>query len=216
MKKIKINLALILLILICNVSYAQHSDVEHMYFDAKSLTSIDLRSKKLMGTSYINEEFLPAKISNNEIFNLIRYNAYLDEMEVEIGGKAFYLPKTTIYSINFVGSNKEYLIANYNESGIEKRGFFVLLTSGDNVTLLKQEKIKLYEEVPAKLGFTQYEPPKLGRLKDKYFIGYKNNTTVELPKKKKDFLVRAPSPLALIRKTLSRDAFLVNPEAKFK
>ncbi len=41
--------------------------------------------------------------------------------------------------------------------------------------------------MPAKLGFTRYEPPKLGRLKDEIYIA-KNNEAIELPKKKKDIL----------------------------
>ncbi|REE83251.1 hypothetical protein BX611_0538 [Lutibacter oceani] len=183
-----IKLISVTFILFCTIGFSQNSDVEHIYTNATSLTSVDLTSKKLVGSSYIDVDFRPAKVSNSEAIYLIRYNAYLDEMEIEISGKAYYLPKSNNYTVTFEGVNKVYQLSNYDEKGTQKKGFFMVLTSGDNISLLKQEKIKLYEEVPAKLGFTRYEPPKLSRVKDKYFIGYKNKTTVELPKKKKDFL----------------------------
>ncbi len=68
------------------------------------------------------------------------------------------------------------------------KGFFVVQYIGTELSLFLKEKIKLYDEVPPKAGFSQYEPPKLGRVKDKLFIGYGDNTAIELPNKKKDVL----------------------------
>ena len=149
--------------------------------------NIDSPSREVIGSSYVNENFLSGTISNREMVYSMRYNAYRDEMEIELQGKPFYLPKTNNYSINFDIINKEYQLLDYAENGESKKGFFVVLDKNDKTQLLIKESIKLYKEVPAKLGFTRYEPPKLGRLKDEIYIA-KNNEAIKLPTKKKDIL----------------------------
>lgn len=189
MKKYNFNYLLFSLLLLMSVTnYSQHSDVDHIYLNAKSLTSIDLTSKELVGNSYIEERFLPSDISNQETSYLIRYNAYRDEMEIELDGKPYYLPLTSYYSITFNLSNKTYQVLDFKEKKTTKKGFFVVMYLGTELSLFLKEKIKLYEEVPPKAGFSQYEPPKLGRVKDKLFIGYKDNTAIELPNKKKEII----------------------------
>ena len=174
-------------ILFCTIGFSQNSDVEHIYTNATSLTSVDLTSKKLVGSSYIDEDFRPAKVSNSEAIYLIRYNAYLDEMEIEISGKAYYLPKSNNYIVTFEEVNKVYQLSNYDEKGTQKKGFFVVLVDGNKASLLVKEKIKLYDEVPTKLGFTKYEPPTLKRIKNEFYIDFKDEIIIKSPTNKKNF-----------------------------
>lgn len=185
--KIK-NCHLILLLLFSISSFGQHSDVDHIYLNSTSLTSIDLTSKELVGNSYIEERFLPGDISNQKTSFLLRYNAYRDEMEVELDEKPYYLPLSSYYSITFKLSNKTYQVLDFKDKYSTTKGFFVVQYLGAKLSLFLKEKIKLYEEVPAKLGFKPYEPPKLGRIKDNFFVAGQDNTAIELPNKKKDIL----------------------------
>ena len=186
--KTKFQNELMILIFFINISsYSQNTDVENIYTDATSLTAIDRTSKEIVGSSYISDNFLRAKVSNRGMVYSMRYNAYRDEMEIELEGKPFYLPKTSYYAINFDFPDKEYQLFNFEEKGETKKGFFVVISKNGATSLLLKEKIKLYKEVPAKLGFTRYEPPILGRLDDKIYIGT-NQEAVELPNKKKDIL----------------------------
>jgi hypothetical protein len=187
-KKKGSKIVLTLFCLFSLISYSQNSDSEQLFTNATSLTSIDLRSKKLVGNSYIDEIFLPARISNSKKISLIRYNAYLDEMEIEIKGKAYFLPKDYNYSIFFETTNKTYQLLSYEDNGLTKKGFFVVLSKGEKVSLFSQEKIKLYDEVPAKLGFTRYEPPTLKKIKNEIYLEFKDNSIVKLPKKKKNLV----------------------------
>ncbi len=176
--------------------YSQQNDVKHIEvqssldqinINAFSLMSVDRTSKKLVGSSYLNKEFLPGKISRQETIYLFRYNAYKDEMEVELKKKSYYLPISSNYTVHFIGENKTYKVLNNQENEITGKGFYVVVYIGNKMSLFIKEKIKLYPEVPAKLGFSPYEPPKLSRVKDKLFLGV-NGLAIEVPKRKKDFL----------------------------
>lgn len=183
---IKKNLTLLGL-LFSLFGFSQHSNSEQIYANGKGLTSIDLRSKELVGNSYINETYLSAKLSYSEVNYFVRYNAYLDEMEIEISGKSYYLPKSNNYTVTFEGVNKVYQLSNYDEKGTQKKGFFVVLVDGNKASLLVKEKIKLYDEVPAKLGFTKYEPPTLKRIKNEFYIDFKDEIIIKSPTNKKYF-----------------------------
>lgn len=188
--------SLIILVVFCSaLSYGQFRYADQLLnnfndfsiINTNSLASINLAPKDILGSSYINENFLSANISNQETVYSMRYNVYRDEMEIELDGKAYYLPKTSYYTIKFNVIDKVYRVFDFKENDVLEKGFFKVLNVGEKMPLLIKEKIKLYEEVPAKLGFTRYEPPKLGRSKDIMYVGI-NYEAVELPKKKKDIL----------------------------
>ena len=59
-----------------------------------TVKSFNKQSKGIVGTSYINDNFLPAKHMNSVETYLMRYNAYKDVFEVQRDGAVFYfLPK---------------------------------------------------------------------------------------------------------------------------
>lgn len=193
LKKIKMihrfnKYAVITLLLLRISGYSQIQDNNQDLLQGKTLTSFDFRSNELVGSIYVNEEFLLAKLSNREDQYLMRYNAYQDEMEFKKGDKIFNLSKNLNYLINFQGINKTYQVYNYIENKESVPGFFVVLYNGDNISLLTKEKIKFYEEVKAKTGYDKYKPPTMRRLDDKFYIGYKKSVAKELPRKEKDIL----------------------------
>lgn len=191
MIKFKYYLATVLLFSSIAI-YSQHSQQQYQGTITDNnftiVPTFDLRANDLLGSSYINEQFLAVKLINSDKTYLMRYNAYTDEMEFEKDGKLFYLTKTYNFSINFEGLNKIYQVFSYQENNRAKDGYFVTLSKGDNFSLLLQEKIKYFGEVKARSGYTEDKPASLRRLKDKLFIGYKNNTASELPTKKNDLL----------------------------
>ena len=188
MKTLK-SLAILLIMLLSSITnYSQITSSQELINDNQSVSSFDLRSKDLVGSSYVEKNYLPAKLSVDGTIYSIRYDAYKDEMEVEKDNNKFYLRQAFNYTVTFLGTNKIYQVYKYEEKGQNKTGFFVVLFSGDKVSLLLKEKIQFYEEVMAKTGYDKYQPPALKREKDKLYIGYKNNVTKELPKKKKDIL----------------------------
>jgi hypothetical protein len=187
--KQQLNKHMVALLLLFSIyGYSQKTDSEQTLVHRTTVTSFDLRSKELVGSIYINEDFLPAKLSDSQDHYLIRYNAYQDEMEVQKNGNSYHLSKNLNYSINFEGINKIYQVYNYAEKNETIPGFFVVLYKGEKSSLLLKEKIKFYEEVKAKTGYDKFKPPTLKRVNDEFYIGYKNNLANELPSKKKAIL----------------------------
>lgn len=185
----RFNKFIVLMLTFFSISgYCQKTDSEQTLVHRTSITSFDLRSKELVGSIYIDENFLPAKLSDSQNNYLIRYDAYQDEMEVEKNGNNYHLSKNPNYTINFEGTNKSYQVYNYSSKNEIIPGFFVILYKGDKISLLRKEKIKFFEEVIAKTGYDKYKPPTLKRIDDKIYIGYKNSSAIELPSKKKDIL----------------------------
>lgn len=182
------NYVLLAILLFGISSYCQKTDSGQTLVHRSNITSFDLRSKELVGSIFINEDFLPAKLSDSQEHYLLRYNAYQDEMEVEKNDNIFHLSKNLNYSITFEGTNKTYQVYTYSEKNEIVPGFFVVLYNGEKISLLLKEKIKFYDEVKAKTGYDKYKPPTLKRVNDGFYIGYKNSSTKEFPSRKKDIL----------------------------
>lgn len=186
MKTIIKNCILAILLFVSFVSFSQTGS--NQILERTTINSFNLQSKDLVGTSYINDDFLPAKLIEGEEIYSMRYNAYKDVFEIERDGQIFYyLPNEFDYPVTFVGDKKVYQVFSYEENNKTTSGFFVVLNKGKNIFLLLKEKINFYEEVRAKSELDKYKPPTLKCAIDTFFIGYKNNTATELPRRKKGF-----------------------------
>lgn len=144
----------------------------------------------LQGSSYIDENYVEAEIFNVEEVAQIRYDAFLDEMDVKTEEGSRYLKKELNTLITFIKEDKVYTVSNYDDVGVTKTGYFVVLVRDDakKLSLLVQEKIILKEEVKPKTNYDKYKPPTLKRLKDKIFVSLNNNPAMELSIRKKEIL----------------------------
>lgn len=127
------------------------------------------------GTSYISEFFLDAKIFANEksYEAKLRYNAYLDEMEIEEGISKYYLKKDNNMIITFYDQNETYQLLNYTLKDKQINGYLKLLLK-NKYSLLKREKIELVDANTNTGAFktenyNDYDK-KYSRVKDMYFI----------------------------------------------
>ncbi|MEZ4793551.1 MAG: hypothetical protein R2783_08855 [Gelidibacter sp.] len=145
----------------------------------------------VQGSPYINEDFLPARISVSEddVF-YVRYNAISDQFEVKgENNKSYALNKyRRDIVVQLVGLKKTYQVFGYlDENENENFGYFVIMNDQDsNVKLLKKEK-KFF--IGEKVATTSYDTPKPAtykRANDEYYIKIGNDPAVELPTKKKE------------------------------
>ena len=88
MKKFTLPLFLLYFIsLFCQTSNGDNRSNATDQFMIKtniSLTTVDFASKKLKGSIYIDKDFNAANITRDNKIYLTRYDAYKDEMEVEV------------------------------------------------------------------------------------------------------------------------------------
>jgi len=150
------------------------------------LSTTDLRDKTVKGNVYVNDDFSPARLSNNKTIYSANYNAFQDQIVINADGKKFVVAKSFENAITFLNSKKVYQAFKYEDGGKEKAGFFVNLASGKEISVLRKERIKFYEEKEAHSGYDSYIPPVFKRENDKLFIGFKDHSAKEIPRKKKD------------------------------
>ena len=182
--------SIIFLFFVSASSYGQAYD----FTDVKLATARDNDARRdADGSPYITEDFSLVKISisDKKIFSA-RFNAHNGQMEVKLADETVILDNTKDIEVIFIKSNKLYKTFNYPIEDETKRGFLVVLTQTNNVTLLKKEYVSFSEKIPAKSSYSTATPATYKRENDSYFYLY-NDKVNYLPTKKKDFLKLFPN-----------------------
>lgn len=144
-----------------------------------------------LGSAYIPEEYSPARIINfdNKVYSA-RYNALNKQMEVLTDQNTTPIALDIVnnnYEIFFVSLQKTYQSFTYkNEKGVTKRGFLVVLTNENGVSLLKEESITYVPMTPAVSSYDKDRPAKFKREDDTYYLKLKDDSIIYLPSKAKD------------------------------
>jgi len=133
----------------------------------------------LLGNIYINDELTKSDVA-------MRYNIYSDEMEVKESLKdddkrISALIKSPDISVVILNQSFVYLTKG---RGLEKGGYFHVITKGKNYSLFKKLEKKYYEERKAKTSFERDVPPKFED-RISYYIHFENGGMVLLPDSKK-------------------------------
>ena len=178
MKAPYLKLLVALIILHNSNAYCQYVSPPSLQHKTVNKGKFDLSYKDLVGTVYIDNEFKLATTSIAKSEYLTRYDAYHDQMEIEVNNQQYYLPKTLGSLVIF--NYKTYGIYTYNEDKL----FFKIALTTTKLNLLVKETIKLNQEVESN-GMVAYKPKTLTRIKDQYFYALKNNEAFKLPKNKK-------------------------------
>lgn len=164
------------------------------------------------GSPYINEDFSPVRISlsKDQLF-AARYNAYTNEMEVQINDdKTIALDNSIDIKVTFTTTNKTYKTENYiTDKGIAKRDFLVSLIENEKYSLLKEERINFYEKVEAPSSYQKAKPARFERASSYYYIKINNEVTF-LPQKKNDFLKAFPKQASKLKSYLKSNK--LNPK----
>ena len=180
MKAPYLKILVALIILYNSNVYCQYVSPPSLEHKTVNKGKFDLSYKDLVGTVYIDKEYQLATSSIAKSKYLTRYDAYHDQMEIEVDNQQYYLPKTLDSKVIF--SDKTYGVYTYNEEPL----FFKITLPTTKISLLVKETIKLNQEVESN-GIVAYKPKTLARIKDQYFYTIQNNDALKLPKNKKHF-----------------------------
>lgn len=125
------------------------------------------------GSMYVNEQFMPAKTSDNPSPTLLRYNAYSDYFEVNNPQeqKSNILPKRAGEVITFVNNGSEYTLVNYiNKNKDAVTGYLNVITNSPKVKIYKKERIYLQPGLIADNSYQTSKPAMYKRAGDEYYI----------------------------------------------
>lgn len=212
------NLKFILIVVITTVTlkgFSQNVNVD--IASERGLMSKTLSPKiSAQGSPYIDENYQPVKIPSfdNKVY-MGRYNAYNGEMEIKVKQDVVIALdiNSAEYEVVFLNQGKTYKTFNYTtERGITMKGFLVVVNEGENATLLKAERIKYYDKVPAASSYQQDKPAKFRKESDVFYIKTKTDIVQHLPTKKKDLLKAYPKHSKAIKAYLKENKIKLSRE----
>ena len=151
----------------------------------------------IKGSPYIADEFGKANISlKPDVLFHVKYNAFVDQMEVINKDKTSYVLNKSIDNVivNFLEDKKTYQLFSHLENDVATNRFFNVLNPNAKTLLLKKEEITLKEKQPAKTTYEKDKPARFAKSPDSYYIKYPNKlTATELPSNKKEFAKKFPN-----------------------
>jgi len=152
-------------------------------------TNLEKLGKNVIGTPYLNTNFISATIGDSQEVIPIRYDAYLDKLEVLVDDKVYEVPKIdrlSTFNFKSVGATIIYLK--------DDNGYYFRIVNGKN-QLLKKEKIKL-ENVNSSIepnSMIREAYSKFEKQRPTYFIKIEDNNLIKLTKKTDELMNALPA-----------------------
>ncbi len=150
---------------------------------------VDLSKAK--GSPYANDDFIPGQIffqeKNIKIDANLRYNVFNDEFEVKEDVQSEN-PSALIKSndLEVFLANKRYILRPFMEKGIEKEGYFIVISEAKGLDIYERKTKVFKEGKKAADSFHIDFPPSFTDESELYYE--KNGLMVAYPKNKKDLL----------------------------
>lgn len=134
------------------------------------------------GTPYLEEDFREVKINKDDKVYKARYNAYTDQMEIDLEASGVIIldERGKEYEIEFLDTGEKYeLVKSYMPENTYGK---ILWENSKNQKLIKTQKIGFVPEKAAN-GYTPSQKAKYTNLKeDLYFYDGKSKEAVDLPR----------------------------------
>jgi hypothetical protein len=175
---------------------------------------LENKKKNIAGTPFDDEKYMPAKISGVNEVAMIRYNAYVDQIEVEVEGATYNLPKKDEYNqIVFVGSNKTISLKSYTDSkGVNTYGYLYEIASGTKSKVYLKKIVILTPEKEPISSYDSYVPAKYNSGNDEYYFEL-NGQIKFMPKGKKDLIALFPNKKSEIQSFLKQNKISFKDES---
>jgi hypothetical protein len=145
------------------------------------------KSQAATGSKFLNEKFMPAKISNDDKPAVVRYNAYADNFEANdpYTGTTKIIPAQTDVTITFNSTGETYTFQQYKtEDGEVKTGYLSIISDKPNVKIYRRERVYLQPEVFPASSYQSYKPANYKKADNEYYIKIKDQDVVFFEGKK--------------------------------
>lgn len=195
------NFSYIILSLVGFSSISVYAQDVIIHQDAANIVSKRKETEAATGSMYINDKYIPAKVSGSNQTVLLRYNAYSDFFEISNpqSDEIRQLPQTPGVTITFLNSKDTYTLVDFiNKKEEAHSGYLNMLSDNAKVKIYKRESIFLQPEVIPTSSYASYKAPnykkaneefyiKIGEQEAKYYSGKKDLAKL-VPGKNKEVL----------------------------
>ncbi|MFD1293550.1 hypothetical protein ACFQ5N_06860 [Lutibacter holmesii] len=172
--------------------------------------------ENIVGTQYFNEDFTIGQLyMNSKKYGKkipLRYNAYVDDIEIELNNQISFIKKLTDLTATI--NNETYTLKSfYTKEDIVESGYLIELYITDSLKLYKQTKKVFKEGRVAQTSLTTSTPPKLV---DYIYYYIQLNETVlpqKIKKSKKEISSIFPTHKTEIKKYLKENNVNIKNEA---
>lgn len=145
------------------------------------------QSQKASGSMFINEKYMPARVSNLDGTVLVRYNAYGDAFQISdpVAGTEKAIPQQKDVTITFLGTGEVFSLQQYvTEKEEVKTGYLSLVSDNPNVKIYKRERIFLQPEIFPASSYQTYKPAVYKKMADEFYVKIKGQDAVFISGKK--------------------------------
>lgn len=147
-----------------------------------------IKYSEIMGSPYYKPGFEPAKFDDTPTVAPIRYNSFLDIVEILIDNNTYEIPReATPAKFTFNKTNEKLVVLDTHD---EHAGYFFEIADG-KYRILKKIKAKFYGAVPSKTHFVAGTVSRFETQRPLYFIKTES-AEVHLLKNAKDLLIYFP------------------------
>lgn len=168
-----------------------------------------IKYSDINGIPYYSAGFVRAKVGDTSSFVPIRYNTFLDVVEIMADNTVYEIPREESYpKFTFEGTKEKLVLVN---SGDEYAGYFFEIVNGKN-RLLKKITTKYYDAVPSNNPMLSSTPARFETSKPIYFIKTATGL-VKIPKNTKDLAVSFPDQKDAVSEFVKTNKTKTNSEA---
>ncbi|KOS07690.1 hypothetical protein AM493_17795 [Flavobacterium akiainvivens] len=133
---------------------------------------------KTEGSMYYQENYMPAKIEGTDEIVLLRYNAYLDQFEINNQQEQTQgvIAKEADKDITFSGGDTFAYVQYKDDKGQQVNGYLEVINNGPKVKIFKSQKIYLQPGKPSRNSYQSAKAPVLKQADAELFIQLPNST----------------------------------------
>ncbi len=159
------------------------------------------------GIPYYTAGFANARVGDTSSSVPIRYNTFLDTVEIVANNDVYEIPREETYPKLTFEDGKTLVLVNTRD---EFAGYFFEIVSGKN-RILKKVITKFHDAVPAPNTMIPGTPAKFETLKPIYFIKTEDGM-VRIPKNTKDLVGSFPAQKEALNDFLKNNKIKLNSE----
>ena len=207
----------ILLLISSNFLQAQQVTLSEIARQSKFTKIIDeinngkqkIKYSDIQGIPYYSKDFLKGRVGDTSSTVPIRYNTFLDTIEILVNSDVYEIPKEDSYpKFTIEKTNERLVLVNTYD---DYAGYFFELTSGKN-RILKKIITHFRDAVPAPNSLIAGTPARFETLKPIYFIKTEDSL-IKIPKNTKDLPALFPEKKDEISAFLKSNTIKTNNEA---